>query len=382
MVYYAGQSISDTIAIEDWAGNPSTLDASVALSSVVVTHESGTAVTPVLVSNYTPIGTYLITFRTRRDLPGLYTLNAVASETNWPYSQTYEVLPVEQAGMLPEVGASGIIFSDFRIRVAEQLQDGKRLTATKDGDNQTFYDEDQLTDSTNHYQGSDFMMVNGLEQGNTGQRRRIASSSGIQNTIQFQRALPGITRAGDEAHLFNLGGKGFLVDVYNSYIRSVIAESYPYFLIPIERRVDAFPSGTRRIPIPEEFVAIHSIFLDDDDNDIAERYIPPSRGMGRYRSGFNIDKASREIVLSGNWNTFADGIPYRIAGYARHPIPQSDNDYIAIPETWLRLEVCSRMASRRRQDPESSGWAVDWGNAARAERAAITTPRKANTRFL
>lgn len=382
MAYYAGQSISDTIAIEDWAGNPSALDASTVLSSVKVTHESGTEIAPALVSNYTPQGTYLITFRTRRDLPGLYTLEAVASETSWPYSQTYQVLPVEQAGLLPEVGASGVIFSDLRARIAHQLQDLRELTATRDGDESSFYDEDVLTDSLNQYVGTAFVMINGLEPGNTGARRRVIGSSGTVYNIQLDRALPGPTRLGDTGHLFNLRGNGFLPDAYDTVIRSVISEAFPTFLIEIERVVPAFPEDSRRVAIPEEFVAVHSLYLDDDSGCNDLRRIPPVGREGRYRNGFSVDRASREIVVNGNWYEPVRGMDYRIGGYAKHPIPKTDNDYVIIPEMWLRLEASSRLSSRRRHDSEASGWAVDWGNAARVEKGNIYTPRKANTVFL
>lgn len=382
MAYYAGQSISDTLALRDWDDLPFTLDASVATTELTVTHESGTAITPVLISNYTPQGTYLVTFRTRRDLPGVYSLSAVAANTGWAYAQTYQVLPVEQAGLLPEIGASGVIFSDLRARIAHQLQDLRELNATRDGDRLSFYDQNVLTDSLNQYVGTAFVMINGLESGNTGQRRRVIGSSGSVYNVQFDRALPAITREGDVAHLFNLRGEGFLPDAYDTAIRSVISEAYPTFLIEIERVASSFPSDTRRVAIPEEFIAVHSVYLDDDSacNDL--RRVPYAGREGRYRSGFSVDRASREIVVNGSWHEAARGMDYRIGGYARHPIPKTDNDYVIIPEMWLRLETSSRMASRRRGDTESAGWAVDWGNAARQERGNIYTPRKPGTIFL
>lgn len=382
MAYYAGQTISDTIAITDWDENPSTLDASTVLSSLTVTHESGTAITPVIISNYTPQGTYIVNFRSRRDLPGLYTLSAFAAETGWEYAQTYQVLPVEQAGLLPELGAEGVIFSEFRARIADRMQDLLRLTATADGGLNTFEDSLNLTDSLNQYAGTHFVMINALEPNNSGQERRVTASSGTTFSVTLNRNLPGITREGDTAHLFNLSGKGFRPQIYDAMIRTVVDEAYPTFLLEIERSVSAFPTDSRRIAIPAEFAAVHSLYLDDDDVDIDYRRVPPSRREGRYQVGFSVDRASRELVINGDWRDEASGIPYRIGGYARHPVPQSDNDYIVIPERWLNLEVSARLAARRRADQQSSSWAIEWGRLAQEERGSIMTPRKPNTTFL
>lgn len=382
MAYYAGQTISDTITILDWDENPSALDASAVLSSLVVTHESGTAVSPVIISNFTPAGTYLISFRTRRDLPGVYQLDAVATETEWAYAQTYDVLPVEQAGLLPQIGAEGIIFSDFRARVADRMQDLLRLTATADGGLNTFTDALNLTDSLNQYQGTHFIMINALEPDNTGQQRRVTGSSGTTFSVTLDRNLPGVVREGDTAHLFNLSGKGFRPQIYDSMIRTVVDEAYPTFLLEIERTVSSFPTDSRRIAIPAEFAAVHSLSLDDDDADNDYRRVPPSRREGRYQIGFSVDRASREIVVNGDWSDESSGIPYRIGGYARHPVPQSDNDYIVIPERWLSLEVSARLAARRRGDQQSSSWAIEWGRLAQEERGSIMTPRKPGSIFL
>lgn len=384
MAYYAGQTISDTVSIVDWDEEPSQLDASVVTSSLTVTHESGTAITPVLISNFTPQGTYLVSFRTRRDLPGAYTVSLVGTETGWEYLQTYDVLPVEQAGRLPIIGAEGIIFSEFRARVADRMQDIVRLVATKDGSENVFYDEENLTDSLNHWQSSYVVMQNALEMGNSGQQRRVTGSSGSDNSLTLNRQLPGITRAGDTAHLLNLSGKGFRPAAYDAVIKAVIDEAYPTFVLSIDRRVDAFPVDSRRIAIPEEFVAVHSLYLDDSDSDNALRRVPKARSgeEGRYSIGFSVNRASREIIVNGVWDGDMAGLPYRIGGYARHPVPESDNDYIAIPEKWLNLECSARMAARRGVNPSWSNWAVEWGRIAAEEKGNIYTPRKAGTVWL
>lgn len=376
MRYYAGETISDAVYVEDALGDPSVLDAADVFSDAHFTNPVLSTNVNVTVSPGAESGVYVVSFATDINLPGLYYVYLVSSETGTVYTETYNVDPRQPVG--------GRRFKDFRMACAIELRDGIRAYATQDSAANLFYDQNNLTDGRNAYESTHAVCIESVNEANVGAVRLVDSSSEVSSSIQFAQAFPAAFTTGDQLHLMNLAGLGFRPQVYDEAIQQCIAESYPDALIYYTfDGVSVFDAAAPRIDIPDDMVAIYGVATLEEAE--TWRAVPSARprNLDSWGHGYAVDIARRQVVIQGQgWKDNSDGKAYRLFGYSAHRPPVLADDLISIDAKWLMVAVKAKIAGRRVSSREWDSWAVEWGRMESSERMRIQTAREANAIFL
>lgn len=384
MAYLAGDTITDAVYVTNASGDPSALGADAVFSSAVVTAPGGDTSTPTIQTTATP-GLYQVSFPTALEVAGTYAVLLYASETNTAYLATYDVDLTTAAASAIGLAGLGTTFSDFRLAVAMELRDGMALRATADGAANVFIDSLNLTDGTDEYRGSHGVVVSATNGFNVGQRVRVDSSSPLTTSLTFVSALPAPTKAFDVLHLFNLGGYGWRPQFYDEAIQSAVRAASPDYLIEtVVASSAAFDADTPLITVTSPLVAVFSVEVleDADTADAAWRTIPKSRMPGRWGHGWSLDRGSGTLRIDGCWADIADGLAYRVRGYAPHAVPAAADDLLTLDYGWLMLQTKATLAARRGTDRTWSQWAVEWGRRADEQRGRIATSLQPDTEYL
>lgn len=383
MAIVAGEVIQDRIYVEDAFGDPSSLDAASVFSSISVVRPDNSTIVPTVSQVAGVAGVYGVEFPTSLALPGAYTVYATSSQSGQVYTGTFDVDAIGTGAGIVQSGVPAYTMADLRSEVGYDLSDHMALRATDDGDASVFIDSNNLTDSPGAYESTQGVFVAASGAGIIGQRVYVESSDPIARSITFSPALPNITRAGDQLHLFNLGGRGWNLQIYDDMIQDTVEMAFDDYLVEYSE-----PSGSAysieagvAIEIPSTFVAVYGLSITEDDIEI--RRVPAVRvGSGRWGEGYSVDRTIRAMRIEGAWRDLAEGQAFRIYGYAKHSAPAAPADLITIDRTWMALQTKSKIAGRRSTVSHWNNWAVEWGRRADEQRGRIYTPRRPGVEFL
>jgi hypothetical protein len=238
--------------------------------------------------------------------------------------------------------------------VGKGLGDCLVVTATADGTNQSFIDDDNLDGPNGAYKGFDIYFTGGTAD-NLELRRRIADSTQAVGRVTWNKVLPAETAEGDEAELWNLRGIGIKAIEVNEALNWALALAGKQADIPIVAVVSgAFSRDSPRVSIPTE-VTRGMYGMSWEDGEGVVRTI--DRASDPYDEGWYYDQASRTIVIGGSYLSPMDGMTLTINGLGTPPSLLTDDDTTTLDPEWLVAEATKRVISAIRvRNPEAQSW--------------------------
>jgi hypothetical protein len=281
---------------------------------------------------------------------------------------------------------TGVDRCTLRRDVLRDLGDLLLLTATKDGDANTFIDEINLNAEVGGYIGREaYFCGTNVPTANAGHTRYVADSSRTQHAIAFETALPEPTLIGQECELVNLRGVGWHAHAVNEALNESIRFAQRHSLFAVSQATVAQDPATGLFPIPADYRTIEHVAYTDWNG----KLLPLTRTDNRANTGYLVDRANRTIELgaqlgggyygSGYYYTSAP-TEVRIDGLVEPQLLHDDADLTKIDAEWLVYQTESNLARAkfmRAPTPESQavmGFLQNQANALREQLSARRSP--------
>lgn len=231
---------------------------------------------------------------------------------------------------------------ELRRMIGTRLGDLKVLRATSDSASPSiFVDGINLIHSSDFYAGRIAYFCGG--QANLlGQQVSVASSSAQNRTLTFNDALPASPLTGDELHLVNWSGAGFIPDDYHQTMNdSILAITDSHYYLPMAIDVElSYDSASNSIQIPSQMRIVENVQWLSVCGDWVD--VKKSR-QGAY-DGWSIDRPTGRIMLPRSSRTTA--LDMRITGYGDQPLLTVDSDLCQIPVEWFIEECAARLLEK------------------------------------
>jgi len=358
MAYYVGDTITDTIALLDAAGDP-ILGVAALITIPLAESPSGADFS----------GTVTITEIDDGD----YQAEWIVTEAGtWTIRYEYPGPPVQSFGpSLWDVDAAvvtistvvpaeiitaqvGTTYRDLRREIQDRLDDLIVLTCTEAGTTTTLVDDVNLYDSSSSMIGSFVLAVSGTT-ANVGKVRRVNDNTNDLANLSFAPELPAATLVGDVFDLCNLNGAGWAPAEILRRVNAVLHESFPRLKVKREDTlVEEFSRDTPFIDIPDNVTHNYKVRYQDSRG---EWWDVPHYDRVCHR-------ASLQIELRGASRGRAHGCVIRLYGYGKHPAVSADTDLIYVNPRWLVLEVASRLGAQPSRNQAMRQMAAAWANEA------------------
>lgn len=318
----------------------------------VNTSRKPTGATFLTAGDFTDLGSgdYLVSFTP--DVAGAWYARWTGDTSGEEFTGNWDIDQNTSTTGLTTTG--GVTRKQLRRWVGEAIGDCIVLTATDDGTNQSFIDDNNLDGPNNAYNGFDLYVVGGTAL-NRGQRRRITSSTQSASRVNWNKPLPADTAEGDEAELWNVRGIGIKATEVNNAIDWALAAASKHVLIPIQADVtDTFDQDSPRITLPAAITrGMYQVSWTDGEDVV--RTI--DRANDPYDEGWYYDPASGTVIIGGSYRSRMDGFTVTVSGFGIPASLSSDSDTTDVDPEWLVAEATRRVIAQIRiRNPEAAGW--------------------------
>jgi hypothetical protein len=282
--------------------------------------------------------------------------------------------------MEPDAGfttLTGVNRCTVRRDILRDLGDLLLLTATKDGDENTFIDEVNLNAEVGAYIGREayFCGVD-VPTANDGLTRYVVDSSRFQHALAFSVPLLGPTVAGDECELVNLRGVGYHAHTVNEAINESIRFAQRHQLFGLSSATIAPDTSTGLYPLPPEFRTVEHVYYTDSLGNAQELTKVKSRG----NPGFIVDRANRSLLITFPLQYASSAQTLRIDGLTEPAELTDDASMTRVDAEWLVFQTEASLARGRflrSPSPESQavmGTLMQQSNALREQLATRRSP--------
>lgn len=266
---------------------------------------------------------------------------------------------------------------EIRRAAIRDLGDILIATATADGTDVSLIDTTNLTGPAQAYLARQILFTGPNDSDNLGEQRYCTQSSAINRSIAWGVALPADTAEGDECELLNTRATGFrFQDVHeqiNSCIRSVAKDA----LFPVQPFTVEFTYGTP-IEIPELWSSVEYVRRLDTCDTSTDTWRVIHKSPREHGDGWWIDKATRQINVTGSEGYSYSGATMKVWGLGSHAEVFDDRDPILLDEDWLVSAVQARLArAKHMRQPMTETERVMYGLQ---QNAAVAHPRVLTSR--
>ena len=337
--HYVGQELVETITLLDTDGEPVT---GASWTVLTTAPPNGAVITPTWVELGS--GAYRFTVAgSEVTEAGNYYLLARADDA---LAQSYEIewLVTGVTTVAYTMPTSGMSRRDLRRAILGELGDLTVTTATGNSGSAQWIDVDTLAfGDSGRYAGRELFVTGGTPE-NLGELRGISGSNG-QGTLNLTRALPAPVVEGDEAEIVNTYGGGIRIKQVHDAINTSIMRAGVE--VPIEATIgDPFSIETRTIPIPPEFVTVHTVQARYPHDATCQGWRDVRRSQPNGGDGWSVERATRSIVIGGYTGSAAAEATIRILGTGRPKPMTSDNDISPVNAEWLLEDVSAKLMLR------------------------------------
>lgn len=231
---------------------------------------------------------------------------------------------------------------DIRAAVARKCNDFVIARATQNSASTTvFIDALNLYENNDHFRGSEVWFKNdaGTAQ-NRGLKVRCTSSSLSDTSLSLGPGLAIAPFSGDEVWIYNIGGSGTRINIYDKYINDCIrALGSSGCIAYTEDLDDLFDVDVAWVDIPASFTHVSGLqYYDDDD---VWKEVPGH--------AFAIDRVRKAFAFNRDYAQYLDGKSLRVIGLTDHPELIADNDATDIDFEWLTNDVAGDLLLQRRE---------------------------------
>lgn len=231
----------------------------------------------------------------------------------------------------------------LRRDVLRELGDIRILTATADGEEDTFVDATNLTGGVNAYAGRLVLFTDGTP-ANLGEQRYVVVSSRTSHSLGFSDPLPAPTAIGDECELIDTKAIGFtfqdVKEAINICLRSLELDG----LVAADDADLAYAYGTG-LAIPDEFRSVEYVYRQDTYDSVLWHRVPKALKVNG--SGWWVDRVNRMVYVTGSYGRNHTGQTFRLAGLMSVPTLDGDDDETTVDYEWLIAAVQAKLAKAR-----------------------------------
>lgn len=231
---------------------------------------------------------------------------------------------------------------DIRAGAARKCKDWVRVIATSNSaDTSVFIDAMNLYENDHHFRGSDVWFKNDTgTAANRGLTVRCTDSDLGNTSISLGSGLVAAPATGDEAWLFNIGGMGTRIHVYDATINDAIRSlGHAAATVYSDELTDAWDVDDPWVDIPAEFTHISGVQYEGADGIFYDVQT----------SAIAVDLVQRKFTISKPYSTEADGYNIVLLGKQAHPELTDDDDTTDVDYEWLTSQVAASILLQKRE---------------------------------
>lgn len=225
---------------------------------------------------------------------------------------------------------------ELRRSVAHMLDDYALATDAAGGFTNQLTDLVSLARESGFFQGMQLYFSNPASP-HYGMLATVTNSDGPNRTIFFEPPLPSETIPGEQVEMYNFAGRGSTKSQYDRSIHDAVEIAREnHALIPlVVAGTDPFSRRSSEVQIPASFVAFSYLRFDMRDG---HRNLPPKQ--------IRVDRLTRTVTVLPRYADAFHGRTFAFVGYGEQPLPQTDDDEIAVDAEWMYNEVKAQILER------------------------------------
>lgn len=212
------------------------------------------------------------------------------------------------------------------------------VRATSDGTDALFRDRNKINRSREEYVGRRIYFIEGTV-ANLQEIRRITTADSAIGQVGWSNVLPAGTVTDDVAELWCRYDNGWEPDEVNLLIKQAHQEASSHFQISATAELGVFAKESPTLAIPTAFVAVTGVDYYDASLPYYVDWTALDRARSRNGPGYWVDKATRQLLISGDPRRALDTKTVRIRGYIKESALENDTDVTNLNAEWIIARV-------------------------------------------